>query len=265
MKGSGSSMPNNLFDVSGKVIIVTGSSRGLGSYMAQGLAKADARIIVTARNLNKCREIADGIRKNGGQAAAIACDVTVPQDVARLAEETIREYGQIDVLINNAGMALAGSPHKMTLQDWNQVLAGNLTGTFLCSREISKTMIARKKGKIINIASLAAFRAFSNQYVNSVAYNASKGGVVALTIDSAAKWARYNINVNCISPGWFPSDMSIQILDDKKDALLEATPLGRFGQPKDLIAAAIFLASEASDFITGQNLVIDGGYTIFQN
>jgi gluconate 5-dehydrogenase len=125
--------------------------------------------------------------------------------------------------------------------------------------------MANKKGKIINIASLAAFRAFSSQYVNSVAYNASKGGVIALTIDLAVKWARYKINVNCISPGWFPSDMSTQILDNKQDVLLGATPLGRFGQPQDLIAAAIFLASEASDFITGQNLVLDGGYTVFQN
>jgi NAD(P)-dependent dehydrogenase (short-subunit alcohol dehydrogenase family) len=131
-------MQNNLFDVSEKVIIVTGSSRGLGSYMAKGLAKAGAKVVVTARNLNKCKEVVENIEENGSQAIAIGCDVTIPEDVSRLAEETVEKFGRIDVLINNAGMALAGSPHKMSLKDWNLVLTTNLTGTFLCSQEIAK-------------------------------------------------------------------------------------------------------------------------------
>ena len=169
------------------------------------------------------------------------------------------ELGRVDVLVNNAGTSWGATPEDHPLEGWQKVIDVNLTGVFLCSQAAGRVMIDHGGGKIINIASVAALGGAPPELMNAVAYNASKGGVVAFTRDLATKWAQHGINVNAIAPGWFPSDMNRMLLDAQPDAYLEHIPLKRFGGPDDLKGAVVFLASRASDYVTGQTLVVDGG------
>ncbi|MGA8104728.1 MAG: SDR family oxidoreductase [Candidatus Acidiferrales bacterium] len=247
-----------LFELTGRVAIVTGGSVGLGRQMAEGLAEMGANLVLCARKKERCEQAAEELRALGVQTLAIGCDVKNPASVQEVAETTVKKFGRIDILINNAGTSWGAPVEVMTLDQWNKVIETNLTGTFLFSQAVGKTMIAQRRGKIINIASVAGLRG-SSPKLPAIGYSASKGGVISFTKDLASKWGMHNIQVNAIAPGWFPTDMSEKVIERNKEALLESIPLGRFGGPHDLQGAAIFLASNASDFVTGHILVVDGG------
>jgi gluconate 5-dehydrogenase len=247
-----------IFDLTGRVAIVTGGSVGLGRQMAEGLAEMGANLVLCARKKERCERAAEELRKLGVQVLALACDVKEPAGIQEVADATFKQFGRIDILINNAGTSWGAPVESMTLEQWNKVIETNLTGTFLFSQAVGKVMIAQRRGKIINIASVAGLRGSSPNF-SAIGYSASKGGVIIFTKDLACKWGMHNIHVNAIAPGWFPTDMSGKIIERNKETLLAGVPLGRFGGPHDLKGAAIFLASDASDFVTGNILVVDGG------
>lgn len=174
-------------------------------------------------------------------------------------ETTLAESGKIDILVNNAAISWGAPPEKMRLEDWKKVLETNLTGAFLCAQAVGKIMIGQGRGKIINITSVAGFGGAPSEIVEATGYHASKGGVIALTKDLACKWARHNVQVNAIAPGWFPTHMSGWVIENRKELLLRWIPQGRFGGADDLKGAAVFLASDASAYVTGHLLVVDGG------
>jgi gluconate 5-dehydrogenase len=196
---------------------------------------------------------------HGVRAIGLRCDVRSGEEIAAVVERTLAELGSIDVLVNNAGTSWGASVEEYPLEGWQKVIDVNLTGLFQFTQLAGRTMIAQGHGKIVNIASVAAFGGAPPELMDAVAYNASKGGVVAFTRDVAVKWARHGISVNAIAPGWFPTEMSQQLLDRSGDVFLERIPLGRFGAPDDLRGTIVFLAGPASDFITGQTLIVDGG------
>lgn len=249
-----------LFDLSGRVAIVTGGSIGLGRQMAEGLAEMGANLTLCARKKERCEQAAEKLKQLGVKALGFECDVKNPEQVRNVVEETVSRLGHVDILINNAGIAWGAPVEEMKLEHWNKVLETNLTGTFLFSQAAGKHMIAQRRGKIINIASVAGMRGAPPEF-QAIGYHASKGGVIAFTKDLACKWGVHNIQVNAIAPGWFPTQMSQVMIERNREAFLKKIPLGRFGSDNDLKGAAVFLASDASDFVTGHLLVVDGGQT----
>src|ERR1700726_3218434 len=247
-----------LFDLTGRVAIITGGSVGLGRQMAEGLAEMGANLVLCARKKERCEQAATELQKLGVKTLALSCDVKDPGSVQAVVDAAVNEFGRIDILINSAGTSWGAPVETMTLEQWNKVIETNLTGTFLFSQAVGKVMIAQRRGKIINIASVAGLRGSSPKF-SAIGYSASKGGVIIFTKDLACKWGMHNIQVNAIAPGWFPTDMSEKVIERNKEALLATIPLGRFGGPHDLKGAAVFLASGASDFVTGHILVVDGG------
>jgi len=248
-----------LFDLKDKVAFITGGSIGLGRQMAEGLAEMGAHVALCARKKERCEQAAQDLEKLGVRTLALGCDVKDPSSVNQAVETAVNLLGRIDILINNAGISWGAPVEQMTLADWNKVLETNLTGTFLCSQAAGKLMIGQGSGKIINIASVAGLGGAPSEAVQASGYHASKGGVISFTKDLACKWARHNIQVNAIAPGWFPTHMSDWVIEHKKDYLLEHIPLRRFGTDYDLKGAAVFLASDASSYVTGHVLVVDGG------
>jgi NAD(P)-dependent dehydrogenase (short-subunit alcohol dehydrogenase family) len=249
-----------LFDLTGRVAIITGGSVGLGRQMAEGLAEMGANLVLCARKKERCETAAEELRALGVTTLALACDVTNTASIQEVVDATVARFGRIDILINNAGTSWAAPPEEMRLEHWNKVIQTNLTGTFLCSQAVGKVMIGQRRGKIINTASIAGMGG-SPEELDAIGYAASKGGVITFTRDLARKWAAHGIHVNAIAPGWFPTNMSGALIERNKVALLKSIPLGRFGNEQDLKGAAVFLASDASDFVTGQVLVVDGGQT----
>ena len=247
-----------LFDLTGRVAIVTGGSIGLGRQMAEGLAEMGANVVLCARKQERCQQAAMELQELGIRAISLACDVKSQASVQEMVEATLSQFGRIDVLINNAGISWGAPTEEMRLEDWNKVIETNLTGTFLCAQAVGKTMIRQGRGKIINIASVAGLVGAPPE-LPAIGYHASKGGVISFTKDLACKWARHNIQVNAIAPGWFPTHMSSKVIERYKDLFLSHIPLGRFGNEHDLKGAAVFLASDASNFVTGHVLVVDGG------
>jgi NAD(P)-dependent dehydrogenase (short-subunit alcohol dehydrogenase family) len=247
-----------LFDLSGRVAIVTGGSVGLGRQMAEGLAEAGANLVLCARKRERCLQAAEELQKLEVQVLALGCDVKEPRSVREVVDATVKQFGRIDVLVNNAGTSWGAPVEEMTIEQWHKVIETNLTGTFLFSQAVGKVMVKQRRGKIINIASVAGLRGSSPKF-QAIGYSASKGGVVIFTKDLACKWGMHNIQVNAIAPGWFPTDMSEKVIERNKEGLLAGIPLGRFGGDQDLKGAVVFLASDASDFITGHVLVVDGG------
>jgi len=251
--------PSELFDLSGRVAIVTGGGSGIGRHMAQALAEGGANVVLCARKVERCEQAAAEIAELGVRTLALRCDVREPDDVHAVVERTRDELGRIDVLVNNAGTAWGAPPEEMPLQGWQKVIDVNLTGVFLFAQAAGRAMIADGRGgKIVNIASVAGLGGAPPEVMNAIPYNASKGGVIAFTRDLACKWARHGINVNAIAPGWFPSEMSRVVLDQNPD-LVERIPLRRYGGTDDLKGVILFLASPASDYVTGHTLVVDGG------
>jgi gluconate 5-dehydrogenase len=249
-----------LFDLSGRVAIITGGSIGLGRQMAEGLAEMGAHLALCARKKERCEQAAEELKKLGVKALGLACDVKNPDQVREVVEKTVSQFGHVDILINNAGTAWGAPIEEMKLEHWNKVLETNLTGTFLFSQAVGKFMIPQRRGKIINIASVAGMRGAPPEF-QAIGYHASKGGVIAFTKDLACKWGVHNIQVNAIAPGWFPTHMSQVMIERNRETFLKKIPLGRFGNDHDLKGAAVFLASDASDFVTGHTLVVDGGQT----
>ncbi|MFZ3589514.1 SDR family oxidoreductase [Bacillus sp. DJP31] len=249
----------DLFDLSGKTAIVTGGGRGLGEQIAVGFAEAGANVVVCSRKVEACEEVSQRLRKLGVKSIALKCDITNQEDVLHVVEETLTEFGRIDILVNNSGATWGAPAATMPLAAWEKVLQVNVTGTFIMSQEVGKVMIEQRSGKIINIASVAGLGGTDPRYMDTIGYNTSKGAVITFTKDLAVKWGQFNINVNAIAPGFFPTKMSKTLIEHGKDHILATTPLNRFGNDDDLKGAALFLASEASNFVTGNVLVVDGG------
>ncbi|OGA54721.1 MAG: gluconate 5-dehydrogenase [Betaproteobacteria bacterium RIFCSPLOWO2_12_FULL_62_58] len=248
-----------LFDLSGRVSVITGGATGLGLQMATALAEAGSNIVVCSRKLENCEAAAHQLEKLGAQALAVACDVTKPDQVEAMKEATLKKFARVDVLVNNAGRAWSAPPEEMPLERWQQVFDLNITAPFLCAQSIGREMIKKKRGKIINIASVAGLVGRNPRNYNSVAYSASKGALVNFTRDLAVKWAQYNIQVNCICPGFFVTPLNQELYERNKENIDRDIPLGRTGGPDDLKGLAVLLASDASDFMTGAIIPVDGG------
>jgi NAD(P)-dependent dehydrogenase (short-subunit alcohol dehydrogenase family) len=248
-----------LFDLSGKVAIVTGGGSGIGRQMADGLAEAGANLVLCARKAERCEQAAGELEQLGVRALGLGCDVRDPAQVEAVVRRTRDELGGIDVLVNNAGTVWGAAPEDMPLEGWQKVVDVNLTGAFLFAQAAGRVMIEAGGGSIVNIASVAGLHGAPPEVVNTIVYHATKGGVIAFTRDLAWKWARHGIRVNAIAPGWFPSDMSRFVLDSHGEELTRRIPLGRFGGPDDLKGVVVFLVSPAAAYVTGHTLVVDGG------
>lgn len=251
----------SVFDLSNKVSIVTGGCHDLGKTMATGLAEAGSDVVICSRKALECQETAHELEKLGVKALGMKCDITDPEDVDLVVNETIKKFQKIDILINNSGRTWGSSPEELKLEDWKKVIDVNVTGTFLFSQKVGKEMIKQKKGKIINISSYAGLAGVDPEYFNAIPYSTSKGAMINFTKDLATKWAKYNINVNCIAPGWFPSKMSKWVLENYGEKILSRLLIKRFGEEDDIKSVVIYLSSKASDYVTGQTISIDGGLT----
>jgi 2-deoxy-D-gluconate 3-dehydrogenase len=248
-----------LFDLHGKVAIVTGGNGGIGLGIARGLAQAGANIVVAGRNTEKSSRAVAELEKLGCRAVGVRVDVADHEQVMRMVDESVGALGGVDILIANAGTAVRKPPQEYLLAEWQQVLTTNLTGVFDCCQAVYPQMKRRGGGKIVTIGSMTSIFGFD---VNAP-YAASKGGVVQLTKSLAAAWARDNIQVNCILPGWIDTELTRgarQRLPQLHDAVVARTPAKRWGDPHDLAGAAVFLCSGASDFVTGTALPVDGGF-----
>lgn len=250
-----------LFDLTGKVAIVTGGGRGLGQQIAIAFAEAGAHVVVCSRNIEACQEVSGNLEKLGVRSLALACDVTDQESVKSVVKHTMETFGRIDILVNNSGASWGMSVEEMPLQAWEKVMKVNVTGTFLMSQEVGKVMLEQGTGKIINIASVAGIKGSSTEELNAIGYSTSKGAVITFTKDLAVKWGAHGIQVNAIAPGFFPTKMSKGVLEMNGEKILMGTPLGKFGSENDLKGAAVFLAAPASDYITGVILAVDGGMT----
>jgi gluconate 5-dehydrogenase len=251
-----------LFDLTGKVALITGGSRGLGLQMAEALGEMGAKVAITARKAAELQEAKAHLAEAGIEAKTVVNDLQEVQSVKPMVEEVLKAFGGIDILVNNAGAAWGAPAEDHPLEAWHKVINLNLTAIFLLSQTVGKlAMIPRKYGRIINIASIAGLVGTEPGFMPTIAYNASKGGVVNFTRSLAAEWARYNITVNAIAPGVFPSKMSQGMIDRSEQYILQQTPMKRLGGEEDLKGVTVLLASDASAYITGQTIAVDGGFT----
>ncbi|HXH20536.1 MAG TPA: glucose 1-dehydrogenase [Dehalococcoidia bacterium] len=248
------------FDLSGAVAIVTGGNGGIGLGIAEGLARAGADVAIAARNETKTTAAVARIEALGRRCLGLRCDVLDRADIARVVETVEAKLGRISILVNNAGVAAGGRPEALAEEVWDRVVDTNLKAGFLFAQACHPAMVRNGRGKVINIGSEYAI--FGSPTV--LPYSASKGGVVQMTKSLAVAWARDNIQVNCIIPGWITTDMTAGITRNEEAyrRIVERTPARRFGTPEECAGAAIFLASRASDFVTGQSICVDGGYSI---
>ena len=254
----------DLFRLDGKTAIVTGGGRGLGRYMAEALSDAGANVALCSRKIEPLEEVRDEIEARGGRALAYSCDVTVQEDVERIVSATEEAFGSLDVLVNNSGATWGAPPTEMPLERFDRVIAVNVRGTFLMSQAVGRRMIERESGgTIVNVASIAALVGGNPDYMQTVGYNSSKGAVISMTRDLATSWAKHNITVNAVAPGWFPTRMSGGLIEEFEERMLKDIPLGRFGNPEDLKGVVVFLASPAAAYLTGQTIVVDGGATVW--
>ncbi len=252
----------DLFRLDGKTAIVTGGGRGLGRYMAEALSDAGAAVVLCSRKIEPLEEVRQEIEAGGGKALAVACDVTDEESVERAVAAAEEGFGPVDVVVNNSGATWGAPPEEMPPDRFDQVVRVNVRGTFLMSQAAGRRMIQRcAGGTIINISSVAGLVGGHPDYMQTVGYNSSKGAVISMTRSLATSWAKHNITVNAIAPGWFPTRMSGGLIDKFEGQMLKGIPLGRFGNPEDLKGVVIFLASPAAAYITGQTLVVDGGTT----
>lgn len=250
-----------LFDLTGRVSVVTGGSAGLGLQMATALAEAGSNIAICSRNREHCEAAAEELRKHGTEVLAVACDVSRAAEIEAFKDTVVERFGCVDVLVNNAGRTWWAAPEDTPLERWQHVIDLNVTGTFLCSQIFGRVMIRQSRGKIINIASASGLVGKNPEVHNSLAYNTTKGAVVNFTRDLAVKWARHNILVNCIAPGFFLASRNRGRFEERKEKILGEIPLARPGGPDDLKGPIVFLASDASNFVTGAILSVDGGVT----
>lgn len=249
-------MNEDTFNLDGKIAIITGAARGLGKSMAIGLAKYGAHVVIT--DVIDTSETLKEIKKFDKKAFDLQVDVSDKSNVEKMIEKTVDTFGSIDILVNNAGILKTADAEDFSENDWKKVIDVNLNGVFLCAQAAGKQMIKQKSGKIINISSIAGL----SGYASSIAYSASKAGVISLTQTLAAEWGKYNINVNAICPGVFATDMTADYLKDDqfKNMIKTNVPLGRYAESDELIGTIIYLASDAANYVTGHSLIIDGGW-----
>jgi NAD(P)-dependent dehydrogenase (short-subunit alcohol dehydrogenase family) len=251
------------FSLQGKVSIMTGGARGLGKAMAESLAQAGSDIVIVDLDLEAARQTASTLSTEGVRTLALRVDVTNPTDVDQMVDEIVRQFGRIDVLFNNAGIAQWVNAEEMSLKDWNRMMSVNLDSVFIVSQAVGKIMIKQKGGSIINTSSMSGI--IVNTPQSHAAYNVSKAGVIMLTKSLAFEWAKHNIRVNTIAPGYMETEMIEQFRaqhQDKIDLWTSLTPMKRMGKPHELGGLAVYLASDASTYVTGAVCLIDGGYSI---
>jgi NAD(P)-dependent dehydrogenase (short-subunit alcohol dehydrogenase family) len=251
----------NMFDLTGKSAIVTGVSRGLGVHFAAGLAKAGCDLTIAARTLDQLEKVAENLRKYKHRVLPVKTDVTVWNDVQKMVDAALAEYGKIDILVNNAGIAAVADAEHMSAEQWDRVLDTNVKGVFLCARCAGGRMIAQGWGKIINIASMYGISASS--FVPQVSYVASKSAVLGLTRELAVEWAPRGLHVVALAPGFFRSDQTVWAFEKDRELgekLLARVPMGRMGKLEELEGSIVYLASPASDYMNGQALILDGGF-----
>jgi NAD(P)-dependent dehydrogenase (short-subunit alcohol dehydrogenase family) len=251
-----------LFDLSGKIALVTGGSRGLGQEMAEGLAEAGASLMLLARREQWLTPTVEEFRARGFTCEAAVCDVSNPDHVQSAVDRTLEIYGRVDILVNNAGVTWGAPAEEMPFDKWKMVIDINLTGAFLFCQRAGRAMLKQGSGNIINVASIAGLVGGTEDGQHLSGYVAAKGGLISLTRELAAKWARHGIRVNSIAPGFFPSRMTEKVLEASLSQIEAAVPLGRVGREGELKGIAVLLASPASGYITGQTIVVDGGTTI---
>jgi 2-dehydro-3-deoxy-D-gluconate 5-dehydrogenase len=249
-----------LFDLHGKVALVTGGNGGIGLGIARGLAQAGADVAIAGRNTAKNTSALDELEGLGSKAIGIVADVTDGAAVQRMVAETVERLGGVDILIANAGMNIRRAPEEYSIEEWRQIVDTNLTSVFTCCQAVYPEMKRRGGGKIVTIGSMASLFGFEVATI----YSATKGAVVQLTRSLAAAWAKDNIQVNSILPGWIDTDLTKrarQVVGDLSERVVKGTPAGRWGQPDELAGAAVFFCSRASDFVTGTALPVDGGFS----
>ena len=252
----------DIFDLSGKVAIVTGGNQGIGLAISRGLAEAGAAVIIANRRAEEGKQAAESLKKDGLNVISIPIDVSDEASIAEMVSNVVENLGKIDILVNNAGVIIRKAAEEVTREDWDYMMNINLRGVFFCCQLVGREMIKQKKGKIINISSDASQRATPERSV----YATSKAGVSHLTRCLAVEWAKHNINVNAIGPGPTHTPLNKKYYEENPDKLqqtVQSIPIGRMGDTSDYIGAAVFLASEASNFMTGQTLLIEGGSTIW--
>jgi NAD(P)-dependent dehydrogenase (short-subunit alcohol dehydrogenase family) len=250
-------MEKRLFDLSGQVAIVTGTSRGLGQYLARALARAGADLVLTSRNLETLGDFRCEIERLGRKAFPVQLDVRDHDSIQAMAAAAVEHYGRVDILVNNAGCNVRKPATEVTWDDWNLILDTNLRGTFFVAQAIARHMIGRNYGRIINIGSVTSVCG----YAGLAPYGASRGGTKQLTMSLADDWGRYGITVNCLAPGWFKTAQNAVMYENPEwvEYLVDRIPVKRPGLPDDLDGAVVFLASEESRYVTGQTLLVDGG------
>ena len=249
-----------LFDLTGKVAVITGGNGGIGLGIAMGLAGAGANIVIAARSVEKTAQALENIRALGVEAHGITVDVTQEPAIQRIVTSTIDHMGRLDILVNNSGIAVRAQPQELTAAQWDSVVDVNLRAAFLASKAAYAQMVKAGGGKVINVGSM--YSIFGSDW--GAPYAASKGGLVQLTKSLAVAWAKDNIQVNAVLPGWIVTDLTRGIQDadpNRYDNISRRIPTGRWGEPSELAGAAVFLASTASDYVTGATLAIDGGYS----
>ena len=254
-------MKTRLFDLGGRVAIVTGGNGGIGLGLARGLADAGANIAIVGRNETKSKAAVNDLAARGVKAASVVADVTDKEAVARMVERVTTEFGRIDILVNNAGINVRKPPHALAIEEWESVIDTNLTSAFLCSKAVYPAMKAAKGGKIINIGSMMSI--FGASF--TPAYAASKGGIVQFTRACACAWATDNIQANAILPGWIDTDLTERAraeVSGLNERVLARTPAARWGTIDDFAGIAVFLSSAASDFVTGAAIPVDGGFSV---
>ncbi len=251
----------DLFDLTGKTAIVTGGSRGIGVEMAEGLAEAGANLMLCARREEWLVETVEAFRAKNFHVHGKVCDVSKPEDVQAVVDETVEKFGAVDVLINNAGISWGAMPEEMPLEKWQKVIDVNLTGCFLFAQIAGREMLKNKSGSIVNIASIAGLKSSANGPFYA-GYAASKAGLIGLTRELAASWGRKGIRVNAIAPGFFHSRLADAVIDIYERSIQENNVIPRIGEEGELKGAVVFLASDASSYITGQTIVVDGGMTV---
>ena len=250
-------MKEELFNLTGKVAIVTGTSRGLGQYLGRALAKAGADLVITSRNVSALRPFQKDIEALGRRVLPLTLDVRDHDSIQKMAEAAVAHFGKIDILVNNAGCNVRKPALEVSWEDWNLILETNLRGTFFVSQAVARQMIPRKYGRIINIGSVTCVAG----YAGLAPYGASRGGVKQLTMSLADDWGVHGITVNCLAPGWFKTAQNAVMYENQEwvDYLCDRIPLKRPGKPADLDGAVVFLASDASEYVTAQTLLVDGG------
>lgn len=252
----------NLFSLKDRVAVVTGASSGLGVTFARGLAQAGAKVVVAARRKERLDALVEKFKSEGFDALAVSCDVTSVDDVDRMVRAALERFSRIDILVNNAGLGVNLPAEEEPVEDFNRVMKINVMGTFLCAQRCGRIMLDAGRGSIINIASMLGF--VGSAPIAQTSYTASKGAVVNMTRELAAQWAQRGVRINAIAPGYFPSELTTELFETEegRNFIRRHTPMRRPGKPEELVGPLLLLASDAGSYITGQTIIVDGGWTI---